>query len=344
MAKDLKEFSRDRFWLFMSILGLVFYVGLFWFLPSEVDESFSMGVVTGQSFDFNAPTGGNGSEGLTIVEYDNIEDLTAAVEQGDEVVVGMALDPDLSNPTIQVYIGPGVPVSLEGAMEGIAAEIAYSVLGVPPPVSGFATEEIILGEDRAGDQVSLQEKFRPMLAFMILMVEMMALAGLIASEIQTKTVKAITVTPARVSDFLTAKAIFGTALAFIQVVLLLVAIGGFGTGAAILATAVFLGSILVTGFGLLAGSIGKDFISIIFWSMLFLIPLLIPAMALLFPGSTAPWIKVLPSWPLAQVLVDVTAYGAGWVEMAPLLGLLALWGFGALGLGWAVLGRRVQTL
>jgi hypothetical protein len=100
----------------------------------------------------------------------------------------------------------------------------------------------------------------------------------------------------------------------------------------------------VTGFGLLAGSVGKDFIGILFWSMLIFIPLLIPAMALLFPGSTAGWIKVLPSWPLAQVLVDVASEGAGWVEAGPLLGLLALWGAAALATGWMVLGRKVQTL
>lgn len=342
IAKDLREFARDRFFLLMSILGLVAYVGLFWVLPSDVDETINLGVVGPQLFDFSQI--GDGGEGLALVEYDTVEDLTSAVEAGKEVVVGMVFPTDLSNPTIEVYVGPGVPASLEGAIEGIATEIAYAAVGIPPPVSGFATEEIVLGEDRAGDQVSLRERFRPLLAFMILMVESLALAGLVALEIQQKTVKAITVTPARVSDFLTSKALFGTALAFVQTTLLLVAIGGFGTGPLILLTAILLGSILVTGFGLLAGSVGKGFVSIMFWSMLFLIPLLIPAIALLFPGTTATWIKVLPSYPLAQVLVDVTSYGSGWSEAAPLLGLLALWGFGTLGAGWAVLGRRVQTL
>jgi ABC-2 type transport system permease protein len=243
-----------------------------------------------------------------------------------------------------VFIGPDVPPSLEGAVTGMATEIAYAAVGIPPPVSGFATEEFVLGEDRVGDQVSLQDKFAPLLAFLILMVEMLSLAGLVASEIQDKTVKAITVTPARVSDFLTAKAVFGTALAFVQVVVLVAAIGGLANAPALLLMALLLGSVLVTGFGLLAGSIGKDFVGILFWSMLIFIPLLIPAMALLFPGSTATWIKAIPSWPLAEVLVDVSTEGAGWAEAAPLLGLLALWGAVAFAVGWLVLGRKVQTL
>ena len=344
IAKDFREFLRDRFYLFMAILGLVFYVAIFWLLPSDVDETITIGVVGTEQFDFSDVSGGDGSEGLAVVEYDTVDELRTAVEAGDQVAVGMAFPTDLSNPVIEVFIGPGVPPSLEGAITGMASEIAYAALGVPPPVSGFATEEFILGEDRAGDQTSLQDRFAPLLAFFILMVEMLSLAGLVASEIQAKTVKAITVTPARVSDFLTAKAVFGTALAFSQVLILLLAIRGLATQPTVLLTALLLGSVLVTGFGLLAGSIGKDFIGILFWSMLIFIPLLIPAMALLFPGSTAAWIKILPSWPLAQVLVDVASEGAGWAEAAPLLGLLALWGAAALAIGWMVLGRKVQTL
>lgn len=344
MLKDLKVFSRDRFYSFMTILGLVFYVLLFWVLPSDVEETIQLGVVGSEQFDFGAVTEDETESGLRVVEYATRDELAEAVEEGDEVTVGMVFPQDLADPTIQVYIGSGVPESLQSAVEGMATEIALAAIGVPPPVSGFTTEQFILGEDRAGDQVSLQEKFTPLLAFMVLMVESLALAGLVASEIQAKTVKAITVSPAKVSDFLTAKAIFGTLLAFSQVVILLAAIGGLGFGWEILLTGVLLGSILATGFGLLAGSVGKDFMTIIFWSMSFLIPLLIPAVAMLFPGSTAVWIKVLPSWPLAQVLVDVTSYGAGWSEALPLLGLLAAWGAVVLLTGWTVLGRRVQTL
>jgi ABC-2 type transport system permease protein len=344
IAKDFKEFTRDRFYLFMAILGLVFYVAIFWLLPSDVDETISVGVVGTTLFDFSDVAAGEVSEGLAIVEYENVGELTSAVEAGDEVTVGMAFPSDLSTPLIEVFIGPDVPPSLEGAVTGMATEIAYAAVGIPPPVSGFATEEFVLGEDRVGDQVSLQDKFAPLLAFLILMVEMLSLAGLVASEIQDKTVKAITVTPARVSDFLTAKAVFGTALAFVQVVVLVAAIGGLANAPALLLMALLLGSVLVTGFGLLAGSIGKDFVGILFWSMLIFIPLLIPAMALLFPGSTATWIKAIPSWPLAEVLVDVSTEGAGWAEAAPLLGLLALWGAVAFAVGWLVLGRKVQTL
>ncbi len=97
-------------------------------------------------------------------------------------------------------------------------------MGVPgrretPRSSCFFREtEILLGTDRAGDQVSIQETMRPMFVFFLLMVEMMALASLVATEIQQRTVTAILGYAASVTDVLVAKAILGTALAFSQAV------------------------------------------------------------------------------------------------------------------------------
>jgi ABC-2 type transport system permease protein len=344
IAKDFRLFTRDRFFFYVSIAGLIFYAALFWILPDTVDETIRVG--------FTGPTSGVDlgeisapDEGIELKAYDDVEALRAAIEEGDEVVIGLALPTDLLNPVITVFIGSGVPEAVSGAVEGMARELAFAAFGVPPPVSGFATEEIeILGEDRAGDQVSLQEKFRPLLAFFILMVESMALATLVAAEIQEKTVKAISVTPATISDFLTAKVIFGTLLAFSQAIILMIAIRSLGFAPVILVTAVLLGSVLVTGFGLLAGSVGKDYISIIFWSMAFLIPMMIPAFAFMFPGTTAGWIQAMPSYGLARIMVDASSYGAGWAEVAPFFGILAAWTLVSIIAGWRALERRVQTL
>ena len=205
-------------------------------------------------------------------------------------------------------------------------------------------EEVLLGVDRAGDQVSLQETMRPLFVFFMLLVEMMALATLVAAEIQQRTVSAILVTPTTVTDFLIAKAILGTVLAFSQAALLMLLIGSFGANSAVLLVALLLGAILMTGFGLWAGSAGRDFISIIFWSMLFLIPLAIPSIAVLFPGTAATWIQALPSWGLVEAIVGATAYGDGFGELARPLISLAGWCVVAFAAGLMVLKRRVVRL
>lgn len=344
ITKDFRLFTRDRFFFFVSIVGLVFYAVLFWILPSTVDETLQVGF-TGPTFGLGIGEIFTSDEGLELVPYEDEDTLRAAIEEGDEIAIGLALPSSISDPVITVYIGSGVPEAVSGVVEGMAREAAYAFFGMPPPVSGFNIQEIeVLGNDRAGDQVSLQERFRPLLAFIILMIESMALATLVAAEIQEKTVKAISVTPATISDFLTAKLILGTLLAFSQVIILMVAIRSLGFAPVILVTAVLLGSVLATGFGLLAGSVGKDYVHIVFWSMAFLIPMMIPAVSLMFPGSTAGWIQAMPSYGLARIMVDVSSYGAGWAEVAPFFGLLALWTLASVIAGWRVLERRVRTL
>ena len=44
VSKDLRLFARDRFYAFVSVLGLVAYALLFWLLPATVDETIPIGV------------------------------------------------------------------------------------------------------------------------------------------------------------------------------------------------------------------------------------------------------------------------------------------------------------
>ncbi len=349
VRKDFRAFMRDRFYLYMSILGLVAYVAIFWALPDTVDESITIGA-TGAGIDqlIEAATGAE-SEGLSIVAFDSRENLMTAVEEGDEdVALGLAFPDDFFSAvaageptTVSIIATAEVPDELRTAMDSFIKEAAFAISGDPLPVE---YQEEILGVDRLGDQVSLREKFRPLLAFLVLLIEMMSLAGIIAGEMQNRTVTAVITTPARLSDFLTAKIIFGTLLAFTQVVLLLIAIDSLGSQPLLMLTALLLGSLMVTGFAMISGSFGKDFISVLFWSMLFMVPMLIPAFGLLFPGSASFWIRAIPSYGLVEAITGVTAYGEGWAETLPNMGLVAGWTVVAFIVGLTILRRKVQSL
>ena len=183
-----------------------------------------------------------------------------------------------------------------------------------------------------------------MLAFFVLVMETMALAALVASELQTRTATAVLVSPARVSDLLVAKGIVGTLLAVGEASLLMVAVAGFSPHPGTVLVLLVLGGVLVTGFGLLAGSSGADFVGIVFWAMAFMIPLVIPAVDVLFPGSASLWVKLLPSWGLAEGLFRVSAYGEGLGSLGPQVAALAGWGVTVFAVGWVVLRRKVVRL
>jgi ABC-2 type transport system permease protein len=349
MAKDLRAFTRDRFFMLVTILGLVVYVFIFWLLPDSVDETFVIGVGGDPAMVVALETGSDGDTGLVAVPYDDRGALEIAVEAGEDALAGLWFPNGFAEavaagetPTVTVVIGPDLPAELEPALTAMVRELAFAATGTPLPVEPLPEDQVIVGVDRVGDQVSLQEQMRPMFAFLVLLVEAIALATLVAGEIQARTVEAIIVTPASVTDFLTAKTLFGTALAFSEAMLLLVAIRSFGDHPVMLVAAVALGAVLVTGFALLAGSVGKDFVSVMFTSVAFMIPLMVPSFAVLFPGSAAGWVQVMPSYPLVDIIVRSTVEDPSWGDVAPSFALLAGWCSVVLLVGWITLRRRIE--
>jgi ABC-2 type transport system permease protein len=248
-------------------------------------------------------------------------------------------------PQVTVYADAAVPEETRGAIQGFVRELAFSLAGKELPVELPPEDMIILGRDRLGDQISMRDKMRPLIAFFILMMETFALASLISNEVLQRTVTALLVTPLRVSHFILAKTIFGTILALGQAVIVLALVGAFSAANwLLLLLIVFLGSLLFTAVAMLVGSAGKDFIGQLMYSLLFLIPLMIPAFAVLLPGSVASWVSFLPSYPIVRLLYDVTIQEKLWADSMVLLGIAALWVLAIFAAGLLVLKRKVATL
>jgi len=356
ILKDLRLFSRDKFFVYMTIIGLVAYVGLFWVLPNTVSETIRVAVHHRGMDALFAAAQGSGEQGMEFVQFGSPEELRTALGLGEErpeerFDIGIEFPAGFlqsmdegTRTTVRVFVDGSVPPEIRDALASYVREIAYSRTGNPLPVSQLDQDTVMLGEDRSGDQVSLREKMRPLFAFMVLMMETLTLGALVAAEIRSRTVTAVIVTRARVSDFLVAKTILGAFFAFTQAALLMLLIRSFDNNPLILVTALALGAVMVTGVGLVTGASGKDFIGLAFYSMLFLIPLMIPGFAALYPGSASGWVKVLPSYGLVQAIVGVATYGEGWREVLPDLGMLLAWCAVLFAAGFFILKRKVESL
>ncbi|MFU8794918.1 MAG: ABC transporter permease [Dethiobacteria bacterium] len=248
-------------------------------------------------------------------------------------------------PKVIVYADAAVPEELRGAMEGFIRELTFQLAGSELPVELPEEDTIILGVDRMGAQISMQTRMRPLIAFFMLMMETFALASLISNEVLQRTVTALLVTPMRVGHFLMAKTIFGTVLALGQALIVLALVRAFtADNWSLLLITIILGALLFTAVAMLVGAAGKDFIGQLMFSMLFLVPLMIPSFAVLFPGSVAAWVKVLPSYPIVRLLYDVTVHNALWSDSVDSLIYALLWVVVIYGAGLFVLRRKVATL
>jgi ABC-2 type transport system permease protein len=348
IRKDVAQMTRDRFFVYITVLGIVAYVALFWAMPSSVDETLRLGVHGVGAETLLAQLAGQ--QGLELTAFPTSDELQSAV-LNDGLVAGVDFPDDFLpaaalgiQTTVRVFVPADSSPDVRAAISSMVRELAFLVAGSTLPISTPAEQEVILGPDRAGDQVPLKDKMRPLLAIFLLMMEMMSLASLIAQEIRSRTVTAILVTPARTADFLAAKTLLGTGLAFTEVVLMMVAIRSFSSEPLVLLAALLLGSLLVTGLALLAGATGRDFIEILLLSVFLIVPLMIPAGAALFPGTAATWIRVLPSYGMTEAIVRASAYGAGWAETAPYFLMTLAWCAVAFAAGVLVLKRKVETL
>ncbi len=349
VGKDLREFRTDRFFLLLTVLSILLYPLMFWLLPATVDETLRLGIVQ-QGLD-PAVAALASSDGLEVIEYADDDALQDALISGEgDLVAGLEFGPTFVSDVatgeqadVTLLVTADVPPQVEFALEALVTELTVATTGQAPPAD-LLGQPIVLGEDLVGDQVSLREQLRPLLAFFVIITETIALATLVAAEVQSRTVTAVLVTPATRTDFLAAKGLVGTGVAFTEATLVLALIGGFASGWPILVVTLLLGSALVTGVGMVAGAFGKDFMTVLFTSIVFMIPLMVPAFAAMFPGSAAGWVQVMPSYGFVQTVIAVSTTGAGWSDVAADLALLAGWAVALFTTGTVVLGRRVATL
>ena len=350
LRKDLYLMFREFIFVFMTALSLVFFVGMYWVMPKNVDETISVGVSGGGLETAFSALAGESEEGVEISWFSDPGELETAVTEKD-IEIGLAFPNDFierlrsgEKVSVKVLSRANIPAEISDAMSSFVRELSYGIAGYELPVSLPEEDAIILGIDRAGSQLSIRERMKPLYAFLLLIVEAVALGSLIASEIQHRTVTAVLSTPARLGDMLAAKGIIGTLLAFSESSLVLLLIRGFGPAPGIVLIAIFLGSVMVTGVAMISGSAGKDLVSTMLLGMVFLIPLCIPAFAVLFPGTVAPWVRILPSYGLVQTIIGTSFYGYGWVDVSRHLLTLAVWCVVFAAVGILVLRRRVKTV
>ncbi|MBI2869470.1 MAG: ABC transporter permease [Chloroflexi bacterium] len=340
--KDLAIFFRNRFFAMITVLGIVAYLVVYFVMPGAVDDTLEIGL--------NSPVSIPAFErldeaGLAFVKVSSEERLREAVGDGD-VIAGISLPAETldrlragEKTAIRVFFGAGVPPEIKDAVGVVIQELGYQAAGQALEID---TTEEVLGIDLGGTPLPPRDRLRPLLAVMLIMVETMGLATLISAEIERRTINALLVTPATAADVFVAKGIAGLSLAFGQAALFMAIVGGLDRQPLLVLSALFLGAALVIGAGFIIGAVAKDMLSVLAWSMPVIIILVIPSLAVAFPGSVTGWVEALPTYYLVDTVHRASNFGAGWGDVWR--NLLILGGFDLV-LAWVgvvALRRRTQ--
>ena len=343
LRHDLIMFFSNRFIAVITMLALVAYVAIYFLMPADLDEQFQL-ALHAPNFP-QAMLQELADEGLEITFLPTEADLQQAVTNGDEMV-GAALPPDFvptllrgEQPTITIYYAAALPPEFRAAYRLFFAEFAFMIGGQPLAIE--VTEEV-LGVDRGGEQIAYRDRLLPLFVIFMLAAEIFGLSSLIAVEISTGTLRALLVTPLRVEGLFMAKGILGVSLAFVQVLFLLAVTGGLHHQPLIVLLLLLLGSTLVTGIGFLIAAVSRDVMSTVAWGALPMIVLSLPAFAVLFPGTTTGWIKIIPTYYLVEPLYQLLNEGAGWGDVGHHLLILAAFSLAFLAAGVVVLKGKFR--
>jgi ABC-2 type transport system permease protein len=343
VAKDFVLFFRNRFFALISVLGLVFYVAIFYVMPSSVDEVLEIALYTPHS-SLRLEQVGNAA-GLASEVFSSEEALKAAISEG-RYPAGIVLPDDLFDRIavgqpgrVEVFFASSVSEELENAVTAIIREAAYLQSGQILPLE--ITREI-LGKDMVGMQIAPRDRLLPLIGVFIILTETLGLSSLISEEVEGRTVQALLITPLTVESFFLAKGFTGVSLAFGQVALFMVATGGLSQQPLLILVTLLLGSILVTGIGFLLASLGKDLMSVMAWGIPILIILSVPAFGVMFPGTISDWVKIIPSFYLVDTVHQAANLGSRWVDLGGNLLLLLAFDIVFIGLGVPALRRKLK--
>jgi ABC-2 type transport system permease protein len=345
VQKDVTLYFRNRFFAFITFFALAAWIVTFYLMPDTVDEVLELGLVAPDLPPAALEALTEGEEGVVIVQADSEEALKEAMLEG-AYDVGAVLPPDFmaeiaagTRARVHLYFTSEVPSDFYEVYVIVFQEWAHQLAGEPLPVE--ATEEV-LGVDKAGAQVPPRQRLLPLLAVFLLMMETMGLSSLLSSEIVSGTLQALLITPMGTVDLFAGKTVSGVGMAFLQATLLVALTGGLSRHPLLVLTALLLGSLLVTGIGLMIGAVGRDMMSALAWGVLAILVLTLPALGVLLPGVISNWVKAIPSYYLVDTIYQVMNFDAGWREMWTNLLILFAFGLVFCGLGIAALGRKVR--
>jgi ABC-2 type transport system permease protein len=349
LRKDARALLRHKMLLVLSGFSLAMMAGAFWLTPNRLDERILVGVVAAAEDPLLATLKRTANGALTLRHFADEEALKAALDGGTEGLLGGLLVPR----HLRRDLGAGRPVELvvlvppelspagRRTLQTLVRETALALAGQSLPVGTPELHEMVVGEDKMGHRTAPRTQVAGLLVVMVLLMELLVLALLVADEIRFGTAAALLATPLSAAELIGAKALFGVAGALLQLGLFSAAIGGLPGDPLALIAVFVLGALMITGMGLLLGATGRDLQGMTGWLIVAIVPLMLPVITTAVPALDAPFVHALPTWPMIGALTAVTVEGAGLAAVFGELAGLAAWAACLLVAGTWVLRRRV---
>jgi ABC-2 type transport system permease protein len=255
-------------------------------------------------------------DSISLKTYEDEADLKAAAASGS-IDIGVVLpdnfDAILASGTVKLkaYVWGESLAKNRTIIPVVLADNLHEITGATLPVN---IETVALGDESS---VPWSDRLLPLTVLMAVFYGgMMIPASSLIKEKQRRTLEALNVTPASVTDIFTAKGIVGAILATIMGVLTLAISTSFGASALLLVIVLGLGAIMAGEIGLLAGAYIRDMNTLFALWKFGGILLFGPAVIFMFPQIPS-WIGyIFPTYYVVRPVVDISVSGLGFGPVA----------------------------
>ena len=240
--------------------------------------------------------------------------------------------------TLTVYVWGESLIKHRAAIVAAVAVWLRDIAGQTSPVD---ITSVVLGE---ASTLPWEQRLLP---FVVLMSIMLGGAMLPASSLvlekQKRTLTALAITPASMSEIYVAKGVMGVLISVLMGLLTLALNRAFGSAPLLLVGVLALGAAFAAEFGVLLGILVKDINTLFATVKSMGLLLYAPALISMFP-EIPQWIgRLFPTYYIIQPVMDIAQKGAGLGEVAGMLGMLVALML-LLGVGLGALTRRMQRV
>lgn len=264
-------------------------------------------------------------DGVDVTLVDDEETLRRLVTDHD-LDAGLVLGPDFDDEVAAgeqpelVFLVSGESLASNRVVLAVTTlDLVRGLSGEDPPVLVAVTP---IGED---DYAPVGDRLIPVVVmYAVIIAALFIPAASLVDERQKRTLDAVLVTPTKMGEVLTGKAVFATALAVLMGLATLALNRAFAGQFWAMLLILFVGSVMLVLLGLILGLWAKD-VNTLYTAVKaggFLI--MLPAIFFLFPGLPQ-WIaKLVPTYYFLQPVYDIAVGGAGFGDVMPELAVAAL--------------------
>jgi ABC-2 type transport system permease protein len=350
LGKEYTLLFRNKIFVLFSGALLFVLIGLYHVLPAEIpmaEPAIAVYSEVDAAAFFHA-----WDEGAEAIRYERLpsaETLIESVQNGDQMA-GMIITEktwqaimDGRPAAVTLYTAPGLADehvrSMAFILEIVFSEMVFRMQG---SALRIAVEEIFVGEDIMQSTVPFKDQMIPLLVTLLLVMEVFSLGISLVEEKESRNIKAVLAAPVGMGEFLFAKNLAGISVICGQILLFLAAAGALGPQLPAVVWAILAGAALTTGVSAVLAAFSNDMMSLISKGVFVMIVMVVPLFGVLFPGMLSSWMRVMPTYMLADSLSLLINRGAAGGDVAAQLGVLSVSALAVLFAGVICIREKVQ--